>query len=114
MKRFAIIAALALVATACSGGANDAADSAPTGEPVSSATVASTDKLTFEPKRLVLESGGTITWTNKGAVPHTVTFAGFDKPLAAGDVVEFTFTSAGTTQVRCTLHLRMTGEIVVV
>lgn len=112
MKRLIPVLALALGAAAC-GGSPKVGDAKPTGERVASATVDSTDKLTFEPKKVWLKVGGTVTWTNTGAVPHTVTFAGFDKPLKAGDEVTFTFTSPGRTLVRCTLHPRMTGEIYV-
>lgn len=112
MRRSVLALALALTAAGC-GGSAKVGDSKPTGEPVASATIDSTDKLTFEPKTVLLKTGGTITWTNTGAVPHTVTFSGFDKPLKAGDEVTFTFTSPGTTLVRCTLHPRMTGEIIV-
>jgi len=114
LTRFAIVAALSLLAGACVGGSDPAAAPTPAGEPATAVTVDSTDKLTYEPARVLLKAGGTVTWTNTGRVPHTVTFSGFDKPLKAGDEVTFTFTTSGTTKVRCTLHPRMTGEIVVV
>lgn len=110
MKRVAPAAAIVLLAAACGGG-DPAARPGATGTPVESATVDATDKLTFEPKVVYLKIGGTVTWKNDGALPHTVTFTGFDKPLKAGQQVQFTFASGGRTLIRCTLHPQMTGEI---
>lgn len=112
IKAFAAAAALLFTVAACGGGGPSAAPS-PTGTPVGNASVLATDKLTFEPRVVNLAVGGTITWKNKESVPHTVTFGKFDKPLKAGQTVTFTFTSAGSTTVVCTLHPAMRGTIVV-
>lgn len=114
LGRSAAAGALMLTAVACGGGGNAPSGTpAPTGTPAGSAIVAATDKLTFDPRVVNLAVGGTVTWKNEESVPHTVTFGKFDKPLKPGQTVTFTFTSAGTTTVVCTLHPTMRGTIVV-
>jgi plastocyanin len=68
--------------------------------------VAATDGFAFTPRHLTVPLGTTVRWTNKWAVPHTVTSGGssrpgdspgtlLDRPLASGAAVEMTFTTAG-------------------
>ena len=71
-----------------------------------------------------MKVGDTVTWTNDGALPHTVTAVKgtFDsgpaeKPIDVGKDFKFTFTKAGTFPYYCRLHAPpgggsgMTGEI---
>lgn len=103
-------------------------------------TVAMTDDLAFDPERLTVDAGTTVTWTNDGSVPHTVTafedripndaayFAsgGFESEQAArngmsGGLVEedesyeHTFETTGTHRYFCIPHegSGMTGTVVV-
>jgi plastocyanin len=74
---------------------------------------------------LVINVGDTVRWTNTGTLPHTVTSgpsssdpaagALFDKPLPAGAVFEFTFTTPGTFPYFCRIHEfdDMRGTVVV-
>lgn len=70
----------------------------------------------FEPSQLRVEPGTTVTWTNEGNEPHTVTADNglFDSGvLEPGDSYSVQFDGAGTVAYHCTLHPSMTGSIVV-
>jgi len=82
-----------------------------------------TDKgqLAFEPKVLKIKVGDTVKWVNNKAYPHNVVFEGnaelshaklMQKPK---QVVETTFTEAGTYSYYCTPHrgAGMVGKIIV-
>ncbi len=78
-------------------------------------------------------TGTTVTWTNTGGMPHTVTTcdsahyssagcaaqnaAGLDSfasvPISSGKTFSHTFTTAGTYYYYCTPHPWMRGEIIV-
>ncbi len=70
----------------------------------------------FSPSGLTVSAGSTVTWTNSGAAPHTVTAvdgssdSGF---LFSGAGYSKTFPTAGTFGYFCTLHPDMTGTITV-
>jgi hypothetical protein len=60
--------------------------------------------------------GTTVTWTNSGASPHTVTADNgeFDSGrLAPGASFSQTFDAAGTVTYHCEIHPQMAGTIVV-
>src|ERR1700737_4804371 len=66
--------------------------------PVAMASVA-IQNFAFSPAVVHLLPGGTVTWTNKDATPHTVTDLGskFDSGAVGTDkIFKFTFTTAGT------------------
>lgn len=70
----------------------------------------------FSPETLTVAAGATVTWTNTGAIPHTVTDSagGFDSGfLLAGDTYARTFDAAGSFLYLCTIHPEMTASIVV-
>jgi len=99
-------------------------------------TVDMTDGLAFEPKRIEVESGATVTWENVGSVGHSITayedeipdgaayFAsgGFDSEDAAnegypdegnvleGESYEHTFETTGTYKYYCIPH-EMNGMV---
>lgn len=81
------------------------------------ATVRATDQRTFVPATVTIKVGQTVTWTNDGSIPHSVTFdngAPFDESLDAGATVSRTFTTAGTFAYHCTIHgASMSGTVVV-
>lgn len=107
-------------------------DSSGDSEFVETSSVDVTDELTFEPKRIQVSAGTTVTWTNTGSIGHTVTayedeipdgaayFAsgGFDSEQAAkdgysdgqqgnltgGDTYEHTFETKGTYKYYCIPH----------
>jgi plastocyanin len=71
----------------------------------------------YSPQMLVVNAGATITWTNKGASNHTVDS---DAPgiigsgnIAPGASFKHTFNSPGTYSYHCSVHMSMTGTIIV-
>src|SRR4051812_139761 len=74
------------------------------------------DNFTFNPQRLTVTAGSTVTWTNKDDIPHAIAASGAQfrsKALDTDDDYSFTFTTPGTYQYFCSLHPHMTGTIVV-
>lgn len=69
----------------------------------------------FSPASLTVPAGSTVTWSNGGSLPHTVTAAGaFDSGiLMSGDTFRRTFASPGTFEYVCSLHPEMKGVVVV-
>jgi plastocyanin len=70
----------------------------------------------FSPDRLEVTVGTTVTWTNTGQAPHTVTSDDglFDSgELANGNTFNFTFDKAGEFAYHCNIHPKMTATIVV-
>src|SRR3954470_5726535 len=74
------------------------------------------DNFSFTPPRTSVAIGATITWTNHDDVPHTVvsTERKFKSPVLDTDgQFSHQFEAAGTYKYFCSIHPRMTGEIVV-
>ena len=67
------------------------------------------DNFTFEPARLTVKAGTTVTWRNEDDIPHTVTSTARlfkSKALDTDDSFSFTFTEPGTYEYFCSLHPR--------
>jgi plastocyanin len=74
------------------------------------------DNFTFEPAKLTIKAGTTVTWKNEDDIPHTVASATKvfkSKALDTDDSFSFTFATPGTYAYFCSLHPHMTGTIVV-
>ena len=74
------------------------------------------DNFSFTPPRTAVPAGATVTWTNHDDVPHNVvsTDRQFKSPVLDTDgQFSHQFDAAGTYKYFCSLHPRMTGEIVV-
>ena len=70
----------------------------------------------FQPARIEVPAGTTVTWTNRGQVTHTVTAN--DRSFDTGDIdsggkASLTFTRPGTYPYHCTPHPFMKGVVVV-
>jgi plastocyanin len=68
----------------------------------------------YSPAALTVNSGDSVTWTNKDKAPegHDVTGDGLDSGLMnQGDTYSFTFDSAGSYSYICTIHPSMTGTV---
>jgi plastocyanin len=68
----------------------------------------------FEPADATIQPGDTITWTDEGAHPHTVTAddGSFDSgTLQPGQSFSWTFTNPGTVTYHCNIHPFMTGSV---
>jgi plastocyanin len=74
------------------------------------------DNFSF-PMTLTVAAGTTVTWTNDDDVPHTVvsddrmTFK--SRALDTGEKFSYTFTKPGKYGYFCSVHPRMTAEVVV-
>jgi plastocyanin len=75
------------------------------------------DNFSFGPMTLTVSSGTTVTWINNDDVPHTVvsedTTTFKSKALDTGDKFSYTFAKLGKYPYFCSVHPRMTAEIVV-
>jgi plastocyanin len=70
----------------------------------------------FGPQTLTVPVGTTVTWTNSDDIPHTsVSTDGVfkSKVLDTDEKFSYTFTKAGTYPYYCTIHPKMTGQVVV-
>jgi plastocyanin len=79
-------------------------------------TAVSIVDFAFQPASIEVPAGSTVTWTNTGGAPHTVTAdnGAFDSgQLAPGASFSQTFTTPGTYTYHCDIHPRMTGTVVV-
>jgi len=74
------------------------------------------DNFSFGPGALTVPVGTTVTWTNRDDIPHTVvsTDGVFkSKALDTDDKFSFVFTKAGTYPYFCSIHPKMTGQVIV-
>jgi plastocyanin len=119
LKTALVVAALGAGLAACGGYGDGSSTTAAkptttTAPAVAGATVSVQDN-TFEPGTIRAKVGDTITWTNDGAVAHTVTAtdgADFDSgTLAPGKSFTFTADKAGTISYVCNFHAGMQGTI---
>ena len=72
--------------------------------------------LRFTPDPISLPVGGSLTWTNRDDVPHTVTAnnkAFNSKALDTDDTYSHVFTAPGTYSYFCAVHPHMTGQVIV-
>jgi amicyanin len=74
-------------------------------------------QMQFSPARISVKRGATVTWTQMGSIPHTVTARDGSfgsQTLGASAAFSETFDEPGTYEYFCSLHPTMKGEIVVV
>ena len=114
-----VLVALGLGLVACGGSSSNdsstaAAKATITAPPIAAAKVSVQDN-TFKPGTIQAKVGDTITWTNDGAVAHTVTAtdgASFDSgTLEPGKSFSFAVDKAGTIHYVCNFHAGMKGTI---
>ena len=110
-----VLVALAAGLAACGGYGDDDASPAAAQAPKAAANAVSAQDNTFSPGTLKVSPGDTVTFTNDGAVAHTVTAtsgAKFDSgSLEPGKTFKFTAEKAGTVSYVCTFHPGMQGTI---
>ena len=107
-----VLAALGTGLAACGGyGSEDSGKTAA----AASGTAVSVQDNSFTPATIKVAVGDTVTFTNNGAIAHTVTAtsgAKFDSgSLAPGKTFKFTAEKAGTVSYVCTFHPGMRGTI---
>ena len=74
------------------------------------------DNFSFTPATAAVPVGTTITWTNHDDIPHNVVSPEqkFKSPvLDTDETFSHTFDAAGTYRYYCSIHPRMTGQVVV-
>jgi len=74
------------------------------------------DNFSFGPQSVTVPVGATVTWINRDDIPHTVvsTEGVFKSKVRDTDEkFSYTFAKAGTYPYYCTIHPKMTGQIVV-
>lgn len=72
--------------------------------------------FSYEPSQLTVSAGTTVTWTNYGSTPHTVTSddGKFNSGnIAPGAQYSYTFAQPGSYPYHCTIHPSMKGTITV-
>jgi len=119
-----VLAGLAATLTACSSTDTPSG----TGTDTNDGHHVVTKLLSFEPQKLTVAAGTTVTWTVSDSIAHTVTTGTFtlggddlrtsedpdgvvDLPLSPGHDVTYTFSEPGTYSYFCSIHKGMTGEV---
>jgi plastocyanin len=85
-------------------------------EKASAGVAVKIDNFSFGPAAVTVPLGTTVTWTNRDDIPHTVvsTDGVFkSKALDTDDKFSFTFSKPGTYAYFCSIHPKMTGQIIV-
>ena len=103
-----MIAMLLLVAGSPRVAAND--------QPSAANAEVKIDNFSFGPQTVTVPVGATVTWINRDDIPHTVvsTDGVFKSKVRDTDEkFSYTFTKAGTYSYYCSVHPKMTGQIVV-
>lgn len=71
----------------------------------------------FGPGTITVKKGATVTWTNNGDLPHTVTSESAAGPksetIQPDETYSFTFNEVGTFDYICEFHPGMTGKVIV-
>jgi 3',5'-cyclic-AMP phosphodiesterase len=76
----------------------------------------SVDNFSFAPAAATVRAGSTVTWTNRDDIPHNIvsTDRAFKSPvLDTNQQFSHRFDATGTYTYFCSLHPRMTGQVVV-
>jgi plastocyanin len=104
-----IAALLAVLAAAGCGGSDIS------GPPVKTNHVTMAKSYRFDPSRIEIKAGQTVTWTNEDSFTHTVRVEGQDDhTVDRGKSVSIIFDKPGTYEYECTLHSSdMKGEVIV-
>lgn len=74
------------------------------------------DNFSFTPPTVTVKVGTPITWKNRDDIPHTVVSSDFvfkSKTLDTDDKFSVTLTKPGTYTYFCSLHPKMTAQVVV-
>ena len=74
------------------------------------------DNFTFNAPSITIPVGSEVTWVNRDDIPHTVVSEDKlfkSKALDTDDKFTYKFTTPGTYKYFCSLHPKMTAEIVV-
>ena len=87
-----------------------------TDQPSAANVAVKIDNFVFGPQAITVPVGTTVTWTNSDDIPHTaVSTDGVfkSKVMDTDEKFSYTFNKAGTYSYLCSVHPKMTGQIVV-
>ncbi len=109
-------ALLAVLATACAGSESSTSSPTTAAAPPTSVTVSIADGA-FDPRRVEVAVGGSVTWVNDDVTPHllvSLTPNVIQSPLI-GKAGSYTrsFSTPGEYRYYCNIHNSMKGEVVV-
>jgi|SRR5215212_8673503 len=116
MKRLLLVLVLPIIALLMFVPTAAAQDAGVESVPLQNAWSVNIGDNFFDPPDVAVEPGSTITWTNNGAVPHTVTAddGSFDSErLNPGDSYTVAFGGQGTVTYHCEIHPEMRGSVTV-
>ena len=85
-------------------------------QPTAANVAVKIDNVVFGPQAITVPVGTTVTWTNSDDIPHAaVSTDGVfkSKVMDTNEKFSYTFTKAGTYSYFCSVHPKMTGQIVV-
>ncbi|MEY2475697.1 MAG: hypothetical protein QOG87_1012 [Actinomycetota bacterium] len=103
--------ALGLLLAACGGGDGGTASNTTTGASGAADATVELKDLKFNPERVSIKTGGTVSWVWKENVLHNVQGDGFKSDNISDGTFEHTFTKAGSFEYECSLHSGMTGSV---
>ena len=117
MRAFRLLPLLALTGLVLVAAPTEASAAVPAAAVAQDAGKAEIIDFDFSPRRLTVEAGTTVTWSNTGERPHTATDRGgtFDtKPIAPGASAEVTLSAPGTYFYFCRINpAKMNGVLTV-
>jgi plastocyanin len=105
-----VISLAAMLTTVGRVGGVGAQEKAPAGAAVK------IDNFSFGPATVTVPVGTTVTWTNRDDIPHTaVSTDGVfkSKVMDTDEQFSFVFSKPGTYPYFCSIHPKMTGQIIV-
>jgi amicyanin len=111
-RTFAFLCAAIFAAGVSAGTGHNATMAAVDSKPI----VVNIEKFTYNPNPLTVPVGAAVVWINHDIVPHDVVTA--DKTLKSkllekDEQFSFTFSQPGTYHYICSIHPKMTGDVVV-
>jgi plastocyanin len=76
------------------------------------------DNFSFNPPKLTVAAGSTVTWKNQDDMPHTIVNDASPRefkspPLDSGEQFSWTFSKPGTYSYFCSIHPKMIGVVTV-
>ena len=116
MKRLLLLVVLSVIALLMFVPPAVAQDAGVESVPIQNATSVNIGDNFFDPPDAAIEPGSTITWTNNGDEPHTVTAddGSFDSGvLNPGDSYTVAFDGQGTLTYHCAIHSEMRGSVTI-
>ena len=116
MKRLLLVVVLPVIALLMFVPTAGAQEAGVESVPIQNAWSVNIGDYFFDPPQAAVEPGSTITWTNNGDEPHTVTAddGSFDSGrLNPGDSYTVAFDGQGTVTYHCAIHPEMRGSVTV-